>query len=392
MRRELERIEVPGEHEARERTWTVMSAAFVERQPVERRARRLRPALAIAVALAVVAAALSPPGRAVLDEIREAVATEARAPLFRLPARGQLLVVSEQNGGVWVVNEDGSRRRLGDYEDAQWSPFGRYVVVTRRNLLRALTPEGEERWSVAARNVSQATWGGSEVDTRIAYVADFPEGGIRVVSGDGTGDRLLVPGADGPLAWRPGSRHELAYPLATDLYLREVDTGRVLWRARGVAPRFTRGLSWSSDGRRVAVIADPGIAVVDENGRVVRRLAFPGRVVVAAAFAPQSHELAVHLRDTSRGYIGWRTTLRVVDVDRPARARSVFSAQGDFGELAWSPDGRWLLVSWRSADQWLFVERSTGRVVAVPVISSRFPRPDGGRPLLFVSDRWCCAG
>ncbi len=391
MRRELERIEIPGEHDARERTWAVVRAAFADRQPVERSAWRLRPILVLAAALAVVAAALSPPGRAVLDEIREVVAKEAAAPLFRLPAPGQLIVVSEQRGGVWVVNEDGSRRRLGDYEDGQWSPFGRYVVATRRNLLRAVTPEGEERWSIAGRNVSQATWGGSEVDTRIAYVSDFPEGGIRVVSGDGTGDRLLVPGADGPLAWRPGSRHELAYPSATDLYLRDVDTGRVLWRARDVAPRFTHGLSWSSDGRRVAVVADPGIAVVDELGRVVRRLSFPGREIVAAAFGPQGHVLAVHLRDTSRGYIGWRSSLRLLDVDRPSQARSVFSGQGDFGELAWSPDGDWLLVTWRTADQWLFVNRATGRVVAVPEISRRFPRPDARRPLLFVSDRWCCA-
>jgi dipeptidyl aminopeptidase/acylaminoacyl peptidase len=289
-----------------------------------------------------------------------------------------------------VVNEDGSRRLLGDYEDAQWSPFGRYVVVTRRNLLRAVTPEGEERWSISGRNLSQATWGGSEADTRIAYVSDAPNEGVRVVAGDSTDDRLLVPGADGPLAWKPGPEHLLAYPSGTALHLEDVDTGRVLWRAPGVAPRFTRGLSWSSDGRRVAVIADPGIAVVDERDRVVRRLAFPGREIVAAAFAPRGHTLAVHLRDTSRGYLGWRSILRVLDVDRPERARSVFSSQGDFGELAWSPDGRWMLVSWRTADQWLFVERSTGRVVAVPGISSRFPRPDGGRPLLHTSNRWCC--
>jgi len=390
VKRELERIEIPGEHEARERTWGVVQAAFAERQPVEHRRRRLRPALALAVLLAAVAAALSPPGRAVLDEIREVVAKEAAAPLFRLPATGRLLVVSDEHGGVWVVNEDGSRRRLGDYDGARWSPFGRYVVVTRRNLLRALTPEGEERWSIAGRNVSQATWSGSETDTRIAYVDDHSAGGVRVVAGDGTGDRLLAPGADGPLAWRPGSRHELSYVSGTTLLLRNADTGSVLWRVRGGAPRFTRGASWSSDGRRVAVFADPGITVFDERGRVVRRLPFRGELIVEAAFAPRGHVLAVHVRDTSRGYLGWRSSVRVVDVDRPNRSRSVFSGQGDFGELAWSPDGRWLLVTWRTADQWLFVERATGRVVAVPAIAARFPRPDGRRPLLQVSDRWCC--
>lgn len=390
MKSDLERVDIPGEHEARERTWSVVQGAYAARHPLRRRTRMLRPALALAVGLAVVAAVVSPPGRAVLDEIREAVGVEAAAPLFRLPALGQLLVVSEEQGGVWVVNEDGSRRRLGDYEDAKWSPFGRYAVVTRRNLLRALTPEGEERWSIRGRNLSQAVWSGTETDTRIAYVSDAPNGGVRVVAGDGTGDRLLVPAADGPLAWRPGSRHELAYPLGTELHLRNADTGRLVWRARGVAPRFTRGLSWSSDGRRVVVVADPGIAVLDERGRVVRRLEFPSQVIVAAAFGPQGHELAVHLRDTRGGYGAWRSTIRLVDVDRANGGRNAFQGQGDFGELAWSPDGRWLLTTWRTADQWLFVERATGRVVAVPEITRRFPRPDGRRPLLHVEDRWCC--
>ncbi len=49
MKRELERIEIPGEHEARERTWSVVATAFAERQPVEPRSRMLRPAIAIAV-------------------------------------------------------------------------------------------------------------------------------------------------------------------------------------------------------------------------------------------------------------------------------------------------------------------------------------------------------
>jgi dipeptidyl aminopeptidase/acylaminoacyl peptidase len=387
VKRELERIEIPGEAGARARAWNVVQSAFVEREPVERPPRRLWPVAAVAVVLALVAAAVSSPGQAVIDQLREVVAKEAAAPLFRIPAAGRLLVVSQEHGGLWVVDEDGSRRRLGDYDDAQWSPFGRYIVATRRNLLRALTPEGEERWSISGRGVSQATWSGSQVDTRLAYVSTS---GIRVVAGDGNDDRLLVPGADGPLAFRPGSRHELAYPLRNDLVLRNVDTGDVIWRARGAAPRSTQVISWSSDGRRVAVVARRAVTVLDDRGGVVRRLEFPGRDVVTAAFAPRGHELAVHLRDTSGGYLGWRSILRVQDVDRRARGKAVFSGQGDFGELAWSPDGRWLLLTWRTSDQWLFVDRTTGRIVAIPEVSRRFPRPDGGRPLLFVSGRWCC--
>ena len=73
MKRELERIEIPGEHDARERTWSVARSAFDERTPVRPSSQWPRVA-AIAVALAaLVAATLSPPGRAVLDEVREVV-------------------------------------------------------------------------------------------------------------------------------------------------------------------------------------------------------------------------------------------------------------------------------------------------------------------------------
>ena len=54
MKRELERIEIPGEHEARERSWAVVRTAFAEREP-EPRQRSWKP-----VAVLVGAAALVP--------------------------------------------------------------------------------------------------------------------------------------------------------------------------------------------------------------------------------------------------------------------------------------------------------------------------------------------
>lgn len=391
MRRELERIEIPGEHPARERAWNVIQAAFADRLPVERTSRRLRPVLALAVVLAVVAAALSPPGRAVLDEIREAVGVERAQPLFSLPAEGSLLVVSAEGGGVWLVQDDGARRRLGDYEDAQWSVFGRFVVVTRRNLLRAITADGKERWSLSGTDVTEPRWGGTETDTRIAYLA---KSGLRIVAGDGTDDRLLAPAEAGPHEWRPGSRHQLAYVSASELRLQDVDMRRMLWRT-SIGPGRAVSLSWSADGERVLAVVELGtiheLIVFDAKGRETRRLRFPKAEIVAAAFAPVGRTIAVHLRDGRGGYNVWKASVRLVDLDRGAAARQVFAGQGDFGELAWSPNGRWLLLSWRTADQWLFVERASGRIVAVPEIATRFPRPDGRRPLLLVSGRWCCA-
>ena len=114
----------PADREAEERAWEVVRSSYAERQPAPRPAC-LRPALVLAaLAVAVAAAALSPPGRAVVNAVRRTIGIQHAAPaLFRLPAPGRLLVSGR--GGTWVVAADGSKRRLGDYADAAWSPhFG----------------------------------------------------------------------------------------------------------------------------------------------------------------------------------------------------------------------------------------------------------------------------
>ena len=227
MKRELERIEIPDEHEARERSLAVVRAAFAEREPQAAR-RSWKPIAAVALALVVVAGLLSPPGRAVLDEIREVVGVERAQPaLFSLPAPGRLLVTADS--GAWVVEQDGSKRLLGKYREASWSPFGRFIVGSRPNELVALTPAGDVRWSLARANVRFPRWGGTRTDTRIAYLSGRE---LRIVGGDGKGDRVL----DRPVplqapAWRPGAAHVLAYA-RPDGTVRVVntDTGAVLLR------------------------------------------------------------------------------------------------------------------------------------------------------------------
>jgi hypothetical protein len=392
VKRELEWIEIPGEHEARERAWRVVRAGFAERQPAASR-RPWRPLALAAAALALVAATLSPPGQAVLGDVRDAVlperVTRVEPALFSLPADGKLLVVSAEGGGVWIVQDDGSRRRLGDYDDARWSPFGRFVVATRRNALLALTPAGEERWSLARRGVHSPTWGGTRADTRIAYV---DSSGLRVVDGDGQDDRLLAPAEGGPLAWRPGAGHALAYLSASELRLQDVDAGRVLWRAAAGSPFTPVALSWSSDGRRVAVVYEREVIVFDGDGRRLRRFPFLRSSIVAGSFAPHGHTFGVLLRAPGAVDERTATSVRTLEVDRRRPPTRVFVGRGDFGELAWSPDGRYVLVAWRSADRWLFVNRSTRYAIAFDGIGRQFPRPDGRPPLLLLSGRWSPAG
>ena len=373
MRRELESIEILGEREARERTWRVVETAFAERRPVERRIRMLRPAIAIGVAVAALAAVLSPPGRAVLDEIREVVGVERAQPaLFSLPSSGNLLVASD--AGVWLVREDGSKRLLGAYREASWSPFGRFVVVARENELATVEPDGDVRWTLARPGVRSPQWTGTETDTRIAYV---DRTGIRVVAGDSTDDRLLVPGGRGPVAWRPGARFQLAYADRRGrVVLIEASTGHVFWRSSRDGPIVE--LEWSSDGRRLVARrtrARDDLTVYTARGALYTGFRTPRGEVTTAATRPRSHARAVAVQASGRSQLFL-----------PDASGTALSGPGELRDLAWSPDGRWLVVAWPSADQWVFVRADGRRIRAVSNVSEQFrsrsfPRVEG----------WCCA-
>src|SRR5581483_11512247 len=140
--------------------------------------------------------------RAYVERPPQAVGVEHADPaIFSLPAKGRLLVVSAERGGIWLVHDDGYKRRIGAYDDAEWSPHGLHLVATRRDELVALDPDGTVHWSLARREPRWPRWEGTRTDTRIAYVA---RSGLRVVAGDGTGDTLLDRfGGQAPPAWDP---------------------------------------------------------------------------------------------------------------------------------------------------------------------------------------------
>ena len=366
-----------------DRAWEVVRRAFEERRatvPATRRPRvRARVAVIVAVALAaaVVVAAWSPPGSALFRHVRQAVGLEHAEPaLFALPAPGRLLVVSAEHGGVWMVRANGFLRKFGPYDDASWSPHGRYVVATRGNRLLALDPDGHVRWSLARRAPRGPLWEGTETDTRIAYT---DASGLRVVAGDGTGDHLLDRFGTSP-AWDPGRLHTLAYYVGGSVVLRHDDGGLVWRRPVTVLPT---SFAWSSDGRLLAAFSARRIVVLDAGGRAIRTVSMLGAELLSGAFRPRSHTLAVEIRFPGRSEV------RLVDVDRPGGARLVFAGPGDFGELAWSPNGAWLLVTWPAANQWVFLHGT--RAHAVANIRQQFPRDDGLGPMLQLAGRWCCA-
>jgi hypothetical protein len=278
--------------------------------------------------------------------------TPSAPALVRLPSVGHLLVESPQ--GPWVVHQNGSKRRLGDYTAASWSPQGLFVVATRGPRLVALEPNGGIRWTVTRPSrVSDARWAPSGF--RIAY----REGdALRVVVGNGEDDHLLVPRvAPMPPAWKPGAglRNILAYADPRGgIHVVDVDTREELWATRP-GQRPTQ-LVWSGDGRRlVALTAVEREQIFAASGRSAGAIELPaGRVIVRAAFAPGTSTLAYVEFDPA----GEESAV----VIREGRtSRTLFEAEGGLEDVVWSPDGRWLLVSWPSADQWVFLRTPTGR-------------------------------
>lgn len=370
----LARLDLPEASAAEERAWSIVEQAFAGYEPQPRPHRGV---VRAAVALATIALAAgfvaSPRGQAVVDRVRELVGVERAQPaLFSLPGGGRLVV--DAADGTWVVAADGKKRLLSGYWDANWSPFGRFIVAVRTNELAALEADGDVRWTLSRPDVHSPGWTGTATDTRIAYV---DRSGIRVVAGDGTGDRLLAPSEQeqGPLAWRPGPGFVLASVSRNGLTVRDTETGRVLWRrAARLDPRLHTDLEWSSDGRRLLVVNSGSVQVFSAGGRAVVRSEPSAGRVTDATFLPGTHRVLVA---RTRG-----GESAVADL---ATGGAIFAGTGIFDEITASPDGRRLVVEWRTADQWVFVRTDGRRVIrAVSGIASQFR----GKPMI---GGWCCS-
>ena len=378
----------PDEIGAQRRGWRVVRTAFGQREPTPWPIRHRRPIVAVAIGVAVLAAALSSPGRAVIDEVREAVGTEkvvgvpqARPAPVSLPTPGRVLVSAPT--GAWVVAADGARRKLGDYDEATWSPRGLFVGASERHQLAALTPRGAVRWTISQPRIRHPRWAPSGF--RVAYLSGST---IRVVAGDGTGDRRIDTAENVAPAWKPGDEHVLAFAAnGGNVSVVNTDTEQILWTGGEIAA-MPQQLEWSSDGQRLVTSPryDAGfaLAVFDDDGRRRQFLLFDGQLV-DLAFAPDSHQLALIRR------VGPRSELLIVDADTLRKQETVFSGKGRFSDITWSPNGRWLLLGWESADQWLFI-RSTdvSKIKAVSSLRVQFDPGGAGAGTFPRIDGWCC--
>jgi Tol biopolymer transport system component len=394
LRRALLEAPLPAQHEAEQRAWRIVGAAFRRRAAAPQPRLRPRLALAFVVLVGLLAVlALTPAGAKVSDWIRDVIEPGERAhpALASLPAPGRLLVDSPR--GPWIVDQHGSKRLLGTYDQATWSPQGLYVAATRRHQLTALVadpavigePAGTPHWSLTRpQRVGDPVWAPSGV--LVAYLAGHS---LRLVWGNGTHDHALdrhvlhvAP------SWRPdpsGHGNALAY-VDADHRVRvvDIDAARELWRSAPIGGSIA-ALDWSADGRRLLLVGRGFFVVLGRNGRPIGKGPVRGSPE-DAAFSPSGREIAL-ARHTLEG----TSELVLVEVDRGGiREQPVLSRPGHFTDIAWSPDGNWLLVPWREADTWLFVRPSDRKVSAYSGISRQFAPGSSGRVGLPRPAGWCC--
>ncbi|MGA8335855.1 MAG: hypothetical protein WB761_14010, partial [Solirubrobacteraceae bacterium] len=335
---------------------------------------RWRLSVAPAAAVIIAALALSPAGASVGRFITRALGERHAAPaLLSLPSPGRILVSGP--GGTWTAAADGSTRRLGPWPQASWSPHGLFVVVASGDRLAAVDPHGTVRWALARPAVSDPSWY-SPSGYRVAYLS---AGTLRVLAGDGTTDRLLATGvAHVAPAWRPGGAggpYDLAYVTARGrVVVRNGDTGRIVW-STAPGPRPFE-LMWSGNGARLLVLSRRQARTYAAGGAVTSTMALPA-AASDGALSPDGRSLALVLGG------------REVVVGKGGSLRQVLAGPG-VTAVSWSPDGRWLLVTWPAANQWVFVHVvGAPRIDAVSRISEQFS--SGGAARAFPQlDGWCC--
>ena len=248
VKRELERVDIPS-RARRPRTCLGRRRRGVRRAHARAATRRTGRALPPSrwPSSALVAATLSSPGRAVLDEIREVVGVERAQPaLFSLPVSGRLLV------SLRCRRLGGLRGRLATA--ARRLP--RSDVVAVRPLRRRHPRERARGARAGRRRPLDARPAGRQVSTlgrnrdRHAHRVRRPHGNPRRRRRRHGRSPARSQDARGPLAWRPGQPVQLAVASARDVRVLDVAAGpNDIWRARAlgaVADRMPS--SWSADG------------------------------------------------------------------------------------------------------------------------------------------------
>jgi hypothetical protein len=326
-----------GEDEARERTWQTVRAAREDAppRPVARHRRGIAIGAAAAAAIALVA--LTPAGADIREWMGDAIdpeSTKPRPALTALPGGGTVL--AESRAGVSLVAGDGSRRFLGHFDEPSLSPRALNVAAADGRVISAVSAMVAPAWR-------------GETDRALGYVDG--DGAVRIVDVD------------------------LESTLSSFTPRSEPNT-----------------IAFSDDGERLLLAGDHEVVISAPDGGGAKRELIPGQIVAASFLEERGDRAVIVTRESAKDFKGRPGSAVHIVSERGGTldAREIFATAGSLAGLAVSPGGDWILVGWREADQWLFLEpRIGGSVRAVDGISSQFtpgePRPPFPAPL-----EWCC--
>jgi hypothetical protein len=341
------------------------------------------------------AVALTPAGARVGDWIGSAIDPSPSRSAAVLPAPGDLLI-SGPNGS-WIVRHDLRATNLADAAEADWSARGNYVALSASSGLVVKDTSGAVRWTVNRPHVANIAWAPGD-GYRVAYRSGWQ---LRVVNGDGTGDRLIDRlAAFVTPAWRPGplGEYELAYVgPGGQVIVRDIDSPwrsasrRLLTRSRA----RVEALAWAGPDRLLVQRAG-ALLLIDAHGHVLASQPKPtrGRFTALTASPVSGTAAFVQTGGAGRASVVWSVRLRAEQAPRSpagatnraavprllaAGAQITFAGKATIHSLAFSPDGRWLAFTWPQADQLLF-QRIRGRPRLLTVGSVKHRLAHDGNP------------
>jgi len=195
------------------------------------------------------------------------------------------------NSELWVMNADGSERRLvmsGGLGRIDWSPDGRSIALEysprpHRPGIYVMNADGSGRRWLA--DGTRPLW--SPRGDVIAFRAADRDAGLWSINADGSGERTLtthlyaVDGSQG-YAWSPDGR-KIAFTFGrfpadlenTEIYVMNADgSGRRNLTRHGGADDHA---AWSPDGRKIAFSRSGEIYVMNADGSGQRNLSEKGK-------------------------------------------------------------------------------------------------------------------
>jgi len=258
---------------------------------------------------------------------------------------------SGESNEVFVVDAvSGAQRRIGDGWVPTWSPNAKRLAFLSERGLVVADDSGREarpplRHGFGAYD-SNPVWAGNRI---VLFTREDFDGQSRLISAKAAGGsaRRLTPASLAAVdpAWSPDGRllafsraypygnRELALMRADGSHVRLLTLNRYGWDSQP---------SWSPDGRRIAFIRADGLghaelAVLRLSDRRARSLGVTTFVYAHPAWSPDGRTIALDgLRKTSTSYAG----IRLLDLETGKLSEE--KGDGVDSRPVWSPDGKHL--------------------------------------------------